>query len=177
MGKLVRTLSECCIWREYILIFVCLGTKRFPFNRLLKQIDKLIENGAIEDEVFAQIGNSTYLPQNFKYTHFLSPEDYEEKLNQSDIVISHGGTGAIIKALKANKQVIAVPRREKLGEHSDDHQLQIVELFSKQGLIKSVLEVDDLQQAIKDIVKNPIIKKFDSKGKIIEIIDDFIMNN
>lgn len=159
------------------MIFVCLGTKRFPFNRLLNQIDILIENGEIEDRVFAQIGNSTYLPKYYEYTQFLSPKEYAEIVKQAEIVISHGGTGAIISALKAYKQVIAVPRREKLGEHSDDHQLQIVELFSKQGLIKSVLEMKDLKQAIDDIKTNPITKKFESNGRIIEIIDEFIINN
>ena len=40
------------------LIFVVLGTQKFQCNRLLKQIDRLVE-----DPVFAQKGHSDYIPQ------------------------------------------------------------------------------------------------------------------
>lgn len=159
------------------MIFVCLGTKRFPFNRLLKQIDLLVEQNEIKDQVFAQIGRSTYIPKNYEFSEFLSPDEYTKKVNQSGIIITHGGTGSIIKGLKAGKQVIAVPRREKYGEHSDDHQLQIVDFFYDQGYILRVDEMSDLDRAIKNILANPITKKFQSEGRIIEIIDSFIERN
>lgn len=177
MGKLIKNLSKGSLWREYILIFVCLGTKRFPFNRLLKQIDLLIENNEIQDEVFAQIGNSTYEPKNYKYSRFLTPDEYLEKVKESDIIISHGGTGSLINGLRAGKQVIGVPRRAKYGEHSDDHQLQIVEFFAEQGYIRKIDDMDELGYVLKDIAKNPITKKFHGKGRIIEIIDEFILNS
>lgn len=158
------------------MIFVCVGTKRFPFNRLLKQIDLLIEKKLITDKVFAQIGHSSYFPRYYEYTDFLSPVEYKEKLNQASIVISHGGTGALISALKAGKQVIGVPRRQELGEHSDNHQFQIVNFLSEQGYIKKVDDMNELYSAIIQLKKDPIQKKFKGKGKIIEIIDDFIMN-
>ena len=48
-------------------IFITLGSQKFQFNRMLIEIDKLIENGKITDEVFAQTGASDYKPKNFKY--------------------------------------------------------------------------------------------------------------
>lgn len=36
------------------MIFITLGSQKFQFNRLLKAVDDLIENGIIQDEVFAQ---------------------------------------------------------------------------------------------------------------------------
>jgi len=156
------------------LIFVCLGTKRFSFNRLLKEIDTLIYEGKIEDDVFAQIGQTTYTPKHFRYNRFLSAEEYDAKVNNADLVITHGGTGAIIKALKANKQIIAVPRLKKYDEHLDDHQLQIVGFFTEQGYVRRVDELENLYDVINKAKKKPIKKSFKGSGNIIKIIDEFI---
>lgn len=156
------------------MIFVCLGTKRFAFNRLLTEIDSLIENKKVTDNVLAQIGQSDYTPVNYEYKEFMTPVEYDNAVHNADLIITHGGTGAIIKALKAHKQVISVPRREKYGEHSDDHQLQIVEFFSNNGYVKRIDEMEELEESIKTLFSNPIEKKFEGKGNIIDIIDDFI---
>ena len=49
------------------MIFITLGSQKFQFNRLLEEVDKLIEQGIITEEVFAQIGYSDYKPKNYKY--------------------------------------------------------------------------------------------------------------
>ena len=49
------------------MIFVTLGSQKFQFNRLLIEIDKLVDEGKITEEVFAQIGYSDYKPKNYKY--------------------------------------------------------------------------------------------------------------
>jgi UDP-N-acetylglucosamine transferase subunit ALG13 len=174
MGEFVGYISQCYLWGEYILIFVCLGTKRFSFNRLLQEIDSLILSGEIEEKVFAQVGSSTYAPVNFEFSNFLTSEEYEEKVKNSSIIITHGGTGAIVKGLKASKQVIAIPRLSKYGEHSDDHQLQIVDFFEERNLIKRIDEVSELKFALTSIKRNPITERFEGKGNVIGIIDDFI---
>ena len=109
------------------MIFVCLGSQQYPFNRPLKEIDRLIDENIIKEDVFAQIGNSDYIPKKFKYKDFLNPEDYKKVLEMADVVISHGGTGSIINAIKLSKPTIVIPRQSKYGEHLDDHQFQIVE--------------------------------------------------
>lgn len=156
------------------MIFVCLGTKRFQFDRLLKQVDILIDNGAIQEKVIAQAGHSTYSPQNFEYKRFLSSNEYDAFVEQAKIIITHGGTGAIIKALKARKQIIAVPRLQKFGEHSDDHQLQIVNFFTENGYIRKVDKINELEFVLKELKEQPIKKVFKGKGTINKIIDDFI---
>ena len=105
-------------------IFITLGSQKFQFNRLLKAIDELCEKGTVDaEDVFAQIGYSDYLPKNFSYKKFLDRDEFSKEMGKADIVITHGGTGAIIGAVKKGKKVIAVPRRAKYGEHVDDHQL------------------------------------------------------
>ena len=45
------------------MIFVIVGSQKFPFDRLIREVDRLKETGVIADEVVAQIGVSTYEPK------------------------------------------------------------------------------------------------------------------
>lgn len=101
------------------MIFVCVGSREYQFNRLLREIDLLIDEGKITEEVFAQIGQSDYIPQNYSFKRFLSPDEFKKYQQEANIIISHAGTGALIGALKLGKKVIAVPRLAKYGEHMD----------------------------------------------------------
>ena len=92
------------------MIFVTVGSQKFQFNRLLIEIDKLVEEKIIIEEVFAQIGYSDYKPKNYKYKEFLDRDEFTEIMKICDKVITHGGTGAIISAVKNDKKVIAAAR-------------------------------------------------------------------
>lgn len=155
------------------MIFVCLGSQQYQFNRLLQELDALVNEKVIEN-VFAQIGSSTYKPQHYAYRRFLSQEEYEKKIEEADLIITHAGTGAIIKALKAKKQVIAVPRQAKYGEHADDHQFQIADFMEENGYVFKIVEMDKLLETIMESKMKPKTKKFVGNGHIIEIIDNYI---
>lgn len=133
------------------MIFITLGSQKFQFNRLLESIDKLILEGKIRDSIFAQIGYSDYKPQNYEFKEFLDRDKFKNIMSYSDIVITHGGTGAIVSAVKNGKKVIAVPRLSKYGEHVDDHQLQIVEQFKRLNLIYECRDCNKLSEAIEKI--------------------------
>ena len=45
------------------MIFVTVGTHEQPFDRLLTEIDRLKENGTIQEPVMIQSGFSTYEPK------------------------------------------------------------------------------------------------------------------
>jgi len=60
------------------MIFVTLGSQKFPLNRLLKKVDEIIEQGAIKEEVFVQTGYSDYCPQHYQYKQFLNREEFAE---------------------------------------------------------------------------------------------------
>ena len=108
------------------MIFVTVGSQKFQFDRLLKTIDDLIENKTIKDPVYAQIGYSNYLPRHYSSTKFLDRTEFMSFIEKADIIITHGGTGVIIKSVKMGKKIVAVPRLAKYGEHVDDHQLQLL---------------------------------------------------
>lgn len=156
------------------MIFVTLGSQKFQFDRLLAQIDELIKDEVIDEEVFAQIGYSKYEPKNYNFKRFINREEYEAVMNKSDKVITHGGTGAIVGALKKGKKVIAVPRLSRYKEHVDNHQMQIVKQFSDMNLIIACKDVKDLGEKYGEL-HNFKEKKYQSNTKsIINSIEEFI---
>lgn len=156
------------------MIFVTLGSQKFQFNRLLMEIDKLIEKNIIREEVFAQIGYSDYIPENFRYKKFLDREEFCNMMNLCDKVITHGGTGAIIGALKQNKKVIAVARLAKYGEHVDNHQLQLMKQFDEMNLIYSCEDCGQLEEAVENIDKMNFNKYISNTDIIIQSLIEFI---
>ena len=142
------------------MIFITLGSQKFQFNRLLKAVDDLIEHKKIQDEVFAQTGYS----------------DFEEMEKRADILITHGGTGAIIGAVKKGKKVIAIPRLAKYGEHVDNHQMQIIKQFSEMNLIYGLLDCDRLEEALKNIKMHKFNSYQSCTQYYIENIDSYIKN-
>lgn len=158
------------------MIFVTLGSQKFQFNRLLKEIDKLIEGNEITEEVFAQIGYSDYIPKNYNYKKFLDREEFNELMSQCDKVITHGGTGAIIGALKKEKKVIAIPRLAKYDEHVDDHQIQIVEQFDEMNFILKCLSTEDLLNQYYLIEQKSFEKYVSNTEIILESLNEFIKN-
>ena len=159
-------------------IFITLGSQKFQFNRLLKAVDELCERGTIEAaDVFAQIGYSDYLPKNFNYKKFLDRDDFSKEMGKANIVITQGGTAAIIGAVKKGKKVIAVPRLAKYGEHVDDHQLQLIKQFDDLNLICPCQDTNKLEIAL-DTVRGTKYNSYESNTiNIITNIEDYIEGN
>lgn len=159
------------------MIFVTLGSQKFTFNRLLKKIDELIDNGIIQEEVFVQSGYSDYSPKNYEFESFLDREKFLEIMSGARIIITHAGTGAIVSALKQGKKVVAIPRRKKYGEHVDDHQLQIMRQFEEMNLIEACYEINDLENAYKNINKKKYEVYQSNTQKIIASISTYLETN
>ncbi len=155
-------------------IFIILGSQKFQFNRLLKMVDDLIIQGVIQDEVFAQSGYSDYIPKCYAYRQFLDREEFAQIESNADIIITHGGTGAIIGAIKNGKKVIAVPRLAKYGEHVDDHQLQLIAQFRNQNLILEINNCRELEEALKSINKITFNNYQSNTKKYLEYIKQYI---
>lgn len=163
------------------MIFVTVGSRNYPFDRLFRKLDELFEEGVLTDSMYAQIGTSTYQPKHYEYKDFISPEEFLEKVNEADIVVSHGASGSIMKALNAGKKVIAVTRLEKYGEHINDHQIQNNEAFASNGyVLMADLELSDLGECFQKIYEGtdglrPWVNK--DPMAIVNLIDRFIQEN
>ncbi|KKW72069.1 hypothetical protein VN96_1513 [Lactococcus cremoris] len=115
------------------MIFVTVGTHEQPFNRLIQKIDELVRDGQIKDDVFMQIGYSTYEPKYTKWASVIGYNDMTAYFNKADIVITHGGPSTYMQVLQHGKIPIVVPRQEKFGEHINDHQLRVSKQVIKKG--------------------------------------------
>lgn len=159
------------------MIFVTVGSQKFQFNRLLKKIDELKEEGIITEDVFAQTGASDYVPRNYAYENFLDRTAFAQKISECDKVITHGGTGVIIGSVKKGKKVLAVPRLAKYGEHVDDHQLQLLKQFDELGIIIACYELEGLGDKYKELCESQLNPYASSTNAVIESIDQFIQSN
>jgi UDP-N-acetylglucosamine transferase subunit ALG13 len=163
------------------MIFVTVGSRNYPFDRLFKKLDELYEEGVLTEEMYAQTGTSTYKPKHFKYKDFISEEEFCEKVKEADIVVSHGASGSIMKALNEGKKVIAVTRLEKYGEHINDHQIQNNVAFGSNGYVlvadNELTSLGECFQKIYDGTDG--LRKWENNDPlhIVHMIDDFIQEN
>ena len=97
-------------------------------------------------------------------------------MDKCKILITHGGTGAIIGGLKKNKKVIAIARLAKYDEHVDDHQLQIVNQFNEEGLIIGITNVDEIKKKLESIEKISFKRYKSNTQEIIKSIEKFILS-
>ena len=130
------------------MIFVTLGTQKFQMNRLLKLVDGLLSDAKLQAQVIAQIGQSDYVPRHFAFHRFLDKQEFVRHISQAEVVITQGGVGAIMTALKLRKPTIVVPRLAKYGEHVDDHQREIAHAFAKKGYVICCDDGDNLGELI-----------------------------
>lgn len=159
------------------MIFVSVGTHNESFNRLLEEIDKLIERGKINDKVVAQVGYSSYKPKNYRYFKFTSWQRILKLNKAAGVIITHGGAGNLILASHFNKPIIAVPRMKRYGEHINDHQLQLVKELEKQGRVIPVYDINELETAIGKAKKLKLGSVNNRKElKIVSIVRNYIEN-
>jgi len=115
------------------MIFVTVGTEQFPFDRLLKAVEQGIRNKEIEHEVFAQTGNCLFKPTLFNHEKFITYNEMNRLIRESDIVVSHAGEGTTLLCLSLGKIPILMPRQDIYKEHVDNHQVELARRMSKLG--------------------------------------------
>ena len=146
------------------MILVTLGTQDKKFYRLLDTIQKAIDDGKINDRVIVQAGySSDYKSDDMEIFNLVSIDKFKKLISECDILITHGGVGSIITGLKENKKIIAVPRLKKYKEHTNDHQVQIVNNFFDAGYILKLDECDKIEDIINRL-KNFKPKKYTSNN-------------
>lgn len=158
------------------MIFVSLGSQKFPFNRLLRAVDDLVEQGEIQEPVFAQIGSSDYEPRHYKYERFLDADAFSSELSKADMLITHAGTGVILRAVKNGKKIVVVPRQKKFGEHVDDHQAQIAQMFAELGYVICCNECDELKERLREARALTFQPYKSNTGKYLDEIDSYLQS-
>ena len=159
------------------MIFVTLGTQDKSFSRLLETVDKAILKKIIKEEVIVQAGYTQYESKNMKILHTISKKEFLKLMDECNILITHGGVGSIFDGLTRNKKIIASPRLSKYNEHTNDHQLEVVEELAKEGYIIAVYDMKELPKALKKVKKfKPKAYKSNNQN-MINLIEDYIDHN
>ncbi len=159
------------------MILVTLGTQDKSFKRLLDAIQKQIDLGNIQDKVIVQAGTTKYKSQDMEILDLIPYEDFDKYIKECDLLITHGGVGSIITGLKNKKKVIAAARLAKYKEHTNDHQLQIIDNLSREGYILALNDFDKLAEVIEES-KNFTPKQYKSNtSNMIKLISNYIDNN
>lgn len=159
-----------------MMVFVTTGSRGFPFDRLVRAVDgadlaSALPGGA---DVFVQTGSSSYRPRHVAWADFLSRDEFGGRMAEADLVITHGGTGAIVGAVKRGKRVVAVPRLAEFGEAVDNHQVELVRQFEGMGLIKGCYDPGHLTEAAVQAVHMDFRSYESNTDAIVQSIDEFI---
>ena len=110
-------------------------------------------------------------------TFDLIPADkFNDLMNQCRILITHGGVGSILAGLKNGKKVIAAARLSKYREHVNDHQLQIIKKFTKEGYILELKDFDKLDKILKKAETFKPKKYVSNTSNMVKLIEDYIDN-
>lgn len=156
------------------MIFLTVGTQ-FPLDRLVKAVDETIGRGLLDEEIWAQIGQSSYQPRNFiKSTDFLDKQLFDQWMEKASKVISHAGIGSITMALDASKPLLVMPRRRKYGEVVNDHQVDIARKFEQFGYLLAAYDVEELPEKIEALKSFVPQKRNIHPEKVAERISRFL---
>jgi len=139
------------------MIFLTVGTQ-FPFDRLVKMVDEACDRHLIEEEIFAQIGKSSYQPRNFQFVNTLDRICFDRYVQGASSIISHAGMGVITSALDNQKPLLAMPRLREHSEVVNNHQVDIAKKFEQLGHILVLYKQEELTRkltALKSFTPTP----------------------
>jgi UDP-N-acetylglucosamine transferase subunit ALG13 len=129
-----------------------------------------------EEEVFAQIGPTTFVPQHMTSRSFLSLKEFAEIAALASVIVSHAGAGSILTALRLGKPIVIMPRRAALGEHRNEHQLATAARFrGRPGVIVAgdESELPSILDGVSNMQGSIPIQSFASPS-LIAAVRDFI---
>ena len=159
------------------MILVTLRTQDKQFVRLLEAIQKQIDNGKIKDKVIVQAGYTEFKSSQMEIHKLLPMNEFNKLIKDCDLLITHGGEGCIITGLKENKKVIAAARLRKFGEHTNDHQTQIIDAFVKSGHILELSDFNKLDEVLIKAEKFQPKKFVSNTSNMIALVKKIIDND
>jgi UDP-N-acetylglucosamine transferase subunit ALG13 len=114
------------------VIFVTVASM-FPFDRLVRTMD----NWAAAHpgtEVLAQIGDGP-APAHMRWQRRLDRDAFGAAVRRAQLVVAHAGVGSVVTACAFGTPAVVLPRRQSLGEHTSDHQVETANwLRGKSGI-------------------------------------------
>jgi beta-1,4-N-acetylglucosaminyltransferase len=155
------------------MIFVTVGSA-LPFDRLVRLVDNAVAARVITEPVLAQIGNGSYVPNNFEFVRILSRAKFDHSFESASAVISHAGIGTISAALRIQKPLLVLPRSRSFGELVDDHQLFTAKRFAELGHLLMFTDATELAGRLEELKGfRPVARNPNVEG-IATVIEAFL---
>jgi UDP-N-acetylglucosamine transferase subunit ALG13 len=158
------------------MIFVTVGTD-LPFDRMVRVIDAWAGENRRSD-VFAQIGEGGWEPENIRFANFLQPPEFVEHFKAASVIISHAGMGTILSALHYRKPILVMPKRASLGEHRNEHQLATARRMMDLGNVNVAFDEAELRARLDRLedLKTPKSIGESASDSLVLGLRDFIFN-
>jgi UDP-N-acetylglucosamine transferase subunit ALG13 len=159
------------------VIFLTVGSQ-LRFDRLTAAVDDWAarQPGVA---VFGQVGDTDEPPVNFASVATMSPEEYQRRFAEADLIVAHAGMGTIIAALESGKPMLMLPRLASLRESRNDNQVGTARHFSKFGLFEVVESESDIPARLDHMLANLVSYRragdeFGVTDRLIEAIRTFV---
>ena len=155
------------------MIFVTVGSM-IPFDRLIKALDTAVGKGLVDEELFAQIGDTEYNPRHIRFVDVLDRETYIGQFRSAKAIISHAGMGTIAMADRYKKPLLVFPRFKKYREHVNDHQVQTAKAFAKEGHFLIATNSNELVDRIRELQNFKPKKRVTQADAVIQRVARFL---
>lgn len=156
------------------MILVLLGTFQKDFSRPLKALDGAVQLGLIHEQIIVQAGHTLFTSTNMQIFKFFSSDELDKLYMAANLVITHAGVGSILKGLKLSKKMIAIARLNQYNEHVDDHQLDILDEFARQGYLIPWKENDNISSLIQKAATFTPAGLKQQQGELEEFLIEYI---
>jgi UDP-N-acetylglucosamine transferase subunit ALG13 len=141
------------------LLLVTVGTDHHPFDRLVRWADAWLAGHPGELRCLMQTGTSappTGGSGAADWQAYLEFDALQAAMAEAAAVVCHGGPGTILGARHRGAVPIVVPRRHRLGEHVDDHQVAFSRRLAAEGGEIHLAETEaDLHRLLDRVAAEP----------------------
>ena len=134
------------------MIFVTVGSQ-LAFDRLVSAVDDWAANRPDVD-VFGQVGDTNRPPAHFESVSTMSPEEYQRRFMEADLIVGHAGMGTIIAALEHCKPLLMMPRLGSLKESRNDNQVGTARHFRGFASFEVVESESDIAERMDHMLAN-----------------------
>lgn len=126
--------------------FVSVGNARQPFPRLLGAVAGIAKT--LPQPVVVQHGETPFACSTCVAIPYLEMDQFAQHVVEAELLIFHGGAGAILHAVTAGRVPVIMPRRACHGEHLDDHQLEFTKTLAESGKVVIAENAKELGRVI-----------------------------
>jgi beta-1,4-N-acetylglucosaminyltransferase len=147
------------------MIFVTVGST--DFDALIRSMDEI--GARLGEELIMQIGSGQYIPQSAT-RYFRYAPSLDESYDQAEIVVSHGGLGTVVEALRHGKKLVAVSNPDRY----DTHQGDILGAFAETGYLIWCRDLGHLEDDLKRVRVTDLAPYEEPPCEIHQVIREFL---